>query len=148
MQAEIDFGRYPAAMFGDARFDVPSETLGRHKKTLREILRRFAEVETAYLLLCEQPAWSDRSQLIVSTESQVDTQLLYSAWEPYIAEFGIVGFFTGSKAFSAYTSHAATPFYRREHSTPLPAPLTKAELIDYIRRLPDVPGVGGDHDPS
>jgi hypothetical protein len=56
VQVEIDFARYPAAKFGDARFDVPSATLGGHKKALREVLRRFAEVETAYLLLCEQPA--------------------------------------------------------------------------------------------
>jgi len=141
VQVEIDFARYPAARFGDARFDVPSATLGGHKKALREVLRRFAEVETAYLLLCEQPAWGDRPQLIVSIESQVDTQLLYSAWKPHIAEFGIVGFFAGSKAFSAYTSYAATPFYRREHSPPLPAPFSRAELIDYIRRLPDVPAL-------
>jgi hypothetical protein len=141
VQVEIDLARYPAAKFGDSRFDVPSTTLGGHKKALREVLRRFAEVETAYLLLCEQPAWGDRPHLIVSIESQVDTQLLYSAWKPHIPEFGVVGFFAGSKAFSAYTSYAATPFYRREHSPPLPAPFSKAELMDYIRRLPDVPAL-------
>ncbi len=97
---------------------------------------------TAYLLLCEQPAWGDRPQLIVSTESQVDTQSLYSAWEPHIEEFGVVGFFAGSKAFSAYTSYAAAPFYRREHSPPLPAPFSRAELIDYIHRLPGAPALG------
>lgn len=141
MQLQIDFARYPAAKFGDARFDVPAATLGGHKKALRQVLRRFAEVETAYLLLCEQPAWGDRPQLIVSIEKQVDTQSLYSAWEPHIPQFGVVGFFAGSKAFSAYTTYAATPFYRREHSCLLPTPFNKTELIDYIRGLPDVPSL-------
>jgi hypothetical protein len=141
VQVEIDFARYPAAKFGDASFDVPSATLGGHKRALREVLRRFPEVATAHLLFCEQPAWGDRPQLIVSIESRVDTQLLYSAWKPHIEEFGVVGFFAGSKAFSAYTSYAAMPFYRREQSPPLPVPFSKAEMIEYTHRLPDVPAL-------
>jgi len=51
----------------------------------------------------------------------------------------MIGFFSGSKYLAAFASYAATPFYRREQTPPLPSPFSTTQLTDYIRALPDVP---------
>jgi hypothetical protein len=123
------------------RFDVPlNGPLGRLKGALRRVLHRFPEVECAYLLVCSDPAWGDTPQLIISLVPGVDTRPLYSAWEPHIPESWPVGFFGGvENRFSYFVSHAATPFYRREQTSQLPSALSKNDLIDYIRVLPNDP---------
>jgi hypothetical protein len=54
VQLEIEFDQFPAARFGDARFDVPfNGPHGRLKKALRSVLRGFEQIESAlfpYLL--------------------------------------------------------------------------------------------------
>lgn len=145
MQMEIDFDRYPAAKFGNARFDVPfNGPHGRLKKALRTVLRGFEQVECAYLLICSDPAWGDHPEPIVAVAPRVSTRELYLAWEPNIPEFGVVGFLHAvDNQFSAFASHAATPFYCPRETSRIPAPFSKPDLIEYARALLDDPGLTG-----
>ncbi len=145
MQLEINFDQYPAAKFGDARFDVPfNRPHGRLKKALRGVLRGFEQVESAYLLVCSDPAWDDSAEPIVAVAPRVCARALSSAWEPYIPEFGVVGFFDAvNNQFSAFAAHAATPFYCPRETRQIPAPFSTPHLIEYVRTLPDDPGLRG-----
>jgi hypothetical protein len=138
VQLEIDFDRYPAARFGDTRFDVPlNRPLGRQKKALRNLLRGFEQVEAAHLLICSDPAWGNTAEPVVVVAPQANTQELLSAWKPYVAEFGDVGFDVLNSVFSPFVAHASTPFYCPRETAKIPAPLSRAELIEYVRTLPD-----------
>jgi hypothetical protein len=45
--------------------------------------------------------------------------------------------------FSAFASHAATPFYCPRETSRIPAPFSKSHLIEFVRTMPDDPGLTG-----
>ncbi len=135
----IDLNAWPCASYGTLRFDIPRAPCGTLKKALRGFLRRFPDIQAAYLLLASRPEWGDAPHVTVPLLTERDLDPVCRAWEAERPEEPPIWFLrVGNNPVSQFACWFAAPFYVRE--TPeLPAPFPTAELIALIQGLPETP---------
>jgi hypothetical protein len=131
----------PCFSAGGLQIDVPVSPHGSLKKILRNLLREFPSVASAYLLAVSGPGVGEIETLMVAVAATEEIDSLFARWEeirpsprPRLAFIRL----EEGHAIARFAFYYASPFYVRDAPT-LPAPYSDIEWSAWLVSLPERP---------
>jgi hypothetical protein len=136
---EIQLDAWPCVSAGELCLDVPVAPHGSLKKILREFLREFPSVASAYLLAVSGPAVGETETLTVALASTEEIDDLFARWRTRPSPRPRLAFVRmEDDALAHFAFHYASPFYLRD-AAPLPAPYADVDWSAWLDSLPERP---------